>query len=495
MSQNSISSQSLLLLAALRTPLALESAVLPRKAICDIRNSQTYFEPLAPNSLEGACLAAIIDGHETAALRFLRQGANENACDEVGLSLMHYAAQAGMLNLMTELQERGADCSAKSIASESVLTFALLCNSQGYIPKNNLGKVIDFLITYDADLDARDKTGYTAVMYASALGNLIALKKMHDGGANLLRTDGDGYDALCFAAMAGEAETVTYLLKNGADPCRKTLHGGGPTARQIVENRIDKDPQLAPDLKKKLIICRERLIAAEIISEAHQIAKHKIAGTDLTQTFNDLNPFRQVYLNATIGGDERKHNASLLMMGHMMGHAEPVLETPAYYLLGAAHHGNVQILQKVMQNRTPIDLRDGAGRSALSIAVLESKLKAVNLLLKHQADPDARDVLLMTPLMYAATLNDEKAVALLLNAGANPLLRDWQGLTAYDHAILHMAVDGNKHPSDDRTVPIEPLSFVPSPAAIMLKNAMIYAEQREKKLTKTAPPASRPAIH
>lgn len=495
MSQNSISSQSLFLLAALRTPLALESTALPRAAISTIRNSQTYFPPIDPASLEGACLAAILDGHEAAALRHLRDGANENARDEVGLSLMHYAAQAGMLNLMTELQERGADCSAQTIAGESVLTFALLCNSQNALPRNNLGKVIDFLITHEADLDARDRTGYTAVMYAAALGNLIALKKLHEGGASLTRTDGNGYDALCFAANSGETETLTYLLKVGVDPRRHTLHGVGPTARQMVENRIENDSRLTPDIKKKLIICRERLIAAEIISEAHQIARHNISGTDLTETFNDLNPFRQVHLNASIIGDIRKHNASLIMMGKMMGYAEPVVDTPAYFLLGGAHHGALPALHKAAQNRTPLDLRDGAGRAALTLAVVANQIGAINFLLQHKADPDTQDVLLMTPLMYAAILNDEKAVTLLIHAGANPFLRDWQGLTAYDHALLHMSVEDNKNPSDDRAAPTEPLSFVPNRTAVMLHNAMLGAKQREEKLSKTILPAQRAFFH
>lgn len=59
--------------------------------------------------------------------------------------------------------------------------------------------------------------GRTALMLASFDGDLGAVRRLLEAGADVNATDRDGDTALMFAALKGHAEVVRELLENGAD--------------------------------------------------------------------------------------------------------------------------------------------------------------------------------------------------------------------------------------------------------------------------------------
>ena len=70
----------------------------------------------------------------------------------------------------------------------------------------------------DTDVNARDHTGRTLLMYAASLGKLRTVKHLvEERGAKLnMRTR--GYTALSYAAVNNEMDVVEYLLDQGALP-------------------------------------------------------------------------------------------------------------------------------------------------------------------------------------------------------------------------------------------------------------------------------------
>ena len=56
-------------------------------------------------------------------------------------------------------------------------------------------------------------------------GDLEAVKKAVNSGADLEQSSKDGYTALIYAAAKGHKEVVEYLLKVGADPRAKDIDG------------------------------------------------------------------------------------------------------------------------------------------------------------------------------------------------------------------------------------------------------------------------------
>ena len=76
-----------------------------------------------------------------------------------------------------------------------------------------------------ADVNARDKDGWTALMFAAAGGAAESVKVLLDAGADVNARNEDGLTALIAAALSGTAENVKVLLDAGADASHKDKDG------------------------------------------------------------------------------------------------------------------------------------------------------------------------------------------------------------------------------------------------------------------------------
>ena len=88
-------------------------------------------------------------------------------------------------------------------------------------------------------------------------------------------------------------------------------------------------------------------------------------------------------------------------------------------LLRAAETGDVKALRAALDQRTDINSRDEAGRTALLLATLHGQTKAVSTLLAHGADPNAADSDGMTPLQAATNGGKPAIIKALKHAGAH----------------------------------------------------------------------------
>ena len=87
------------------------------------------------------------------------------------------------------------------------------------------------LLDAGADIETRDKIGFTPIIAAAQQGHLATVRLLHQRGANVLATQRDGAMAIHMAAQHNRAETVQYLVEEagvGVD----TVSGG--TALQHV---------------------------------------------------------------------------------------------------------------------------------------------------------------------------------------------------------------------------------------------------------------------
>jgi len=103
--------------------------------------------------------------------------------------------------------------------------------------------------------------------------------------------------------------------------------------------------------------------------------------------------------------------------------------------------GDVSGLARMLHSTSPDTVVNGGGRSLLMVAVEESNVPAVELLLARGASTDHRDERGTTALALAAEMGFKEAVEVLLAAGADPNARDLAGLTALDLAEEHGSHD------------------------------------------------------
>ncbi len=102
---------------------------------------------------------------------------------------------------------------------------------------------VKLLINRGADVRAKAKTGFTALMIASAyLGNSESVRLLLEHGAEVNPGKEVLFNAspLFYASMTGDRETLALLLSRGADPNRSmTVLGAFPTPPLIAAVSID----------------------------------------------------------------------------------------------------------------------------------------------------------------------------------------------------------------------------------------------------------------
>lgn len=130
-------------------------------------------------------------------------------------NLMHAATTGDTLGVEKLLKE-GADPNRSDEMGLSPLMAA------AYSGKD---EVMEILIKYRGNIDNRDSSGYTALIFASNVGHVKCAKFLIEEGADVNAKDNDGSTPIMFAAQHGHNELVMLLLKNGADPNIAGNHG------------------------------------------------------------------------------------------------------------------------------------------------------------------------------------------------------------------------------------------------------------------------------
>lgn len=93
--------------------------------------------------------------------------------------------------------------------------------------KNNDLKKLKLLLLNGGDIDEQDGNGSTALIYASSVGNLEAVKYLVENGANKEVKDNLGYDAYQAAMFYGDYRGATIQPFNQI--LALTKHGGNNT--------------------------------------------------------------------------------------------------------------------------------------------------------------------------------------------------------------------------------------------------------------------------
>ena len=88
--------------------------------------------------------------------------------------------------------------------------------------------MVALLLKHGAAVDAQDKHGWTAVMWASWSGMPTVVDKLLKADASLTPSGKKGFTALALAAMRGKNQVVKQLLAKGADRAVTTKAGKTP---------------------------------------------------------------------------------------------------------------------------------------------------------------------------------------------------------------------------------------------------------------------------
>ena len=379
---------------------------------------------------------------------FLQGGANPNATRSTGETPLMTCSRTGSVEAVSALLGYGAETSAKGEwHSQTALMWAV---SQGH------SDVARVLIEHGADINARSAVrirqkeayntvgnytgledekhgGFTPLLFAARSGDLASVQLLLAAGAKVNETAEDGSSPLLVATVRGHLALAEFLLDHGADPNAAEagyvpLHwvaGLWDTDLTAPGNELGRDDEwawLRGRAAGKLQFVRNLLAHgadpnARILQPPPNFG-HSGGASDFRRYFTGATPF----LMATQANDIE------LMRVLLSSGADPHLAT-----LGRS---------------TPLMMAAGLGRHNERIALEDTQLEAVSLLLDLGMDVNAANADGETALHAAAFTGSDAVIELLVNSGAmvNPI--DKNGATPLQHATAKGYVKGYERTAD-----------------------------------------------
>lgn len=243
-----------------------------------------------------------------------------------------------------------------------------------------------------------EKRNLAPLHFAAAFGQSEAASLLLDHGAAIDLMDQDGNTALHLASFFCQQSVVDLLLEYGASPLTKNAMG------QTSVDMVTAD--WSPRLRSMYIWLGEKMNFE----------------WDLERIEN-TRPKILVRLTADLGhlytGDVRT----------------PKGETPATCLFDAASQGDLAAIKQHIAAGTDLNQQDPwwAGTPVMFAATF-GQMDAVELLLKHGANPEIRDKMGGTALHSASFFCQPEVVELLVQKGVDTAARDRRGVTALELA-------------------------------------------------------------
>jgi uncharacterized protein len=155
------------------------------------------------------------------------------------------AIQQNNLELITKLAQAGADeTNLVDDFGRTALMRAAYTNLSSRETHESTDRkraaIAKLLLDQGARIDAVDKDGWTALMWAAWSGTTEVTKVLIARGASVGNQDRQGNTALTIAAQRGNAAIVEALVGYGADLSAKTKHG--QTALDLVKSGTTDNP-------------------------------------------------------------------------------------------------------------------------------------------------------------------------------------------------------------------------------------------------------------
>lgn len=260
------------------------------------------------------------------------------------------------------------------------------------------------LLAEGASVESRDAHGNTLLMQAAIAGRAETVKLLLERGANANATNGHGATALMLAA--GSTEKIELLVARGADVNARSKLGNTPlmtTARAAGSAKA-----VALLLKHGAEVNATNIFGASPIMMAAASGDLKTAKL-LLDKGADVNAHIRGGIDQAIWGGGRSA------------------------LMWASMRGDVAMMKLLLKAGARVNEQEAFG-TALTQAGWMDRPRTAELLLKHGADPNAKEAMSGFSALHWAASTDSPSdalVSLLLKHGANPNAPGGEPVDAY----------------------------------------------------------------
>jgi len=151
-----------------------------------------------------------------------------------GLTLVHFAAMSGKVEMLAELLKAKADPKARDEKGYTPLHFVQFATR--FADAKTVSKIVEMLLAYDADLNARDNNNQTPLHWVASDGGEEMARALLERGADPNLKDKDGYTPLHLAAGRFKQRVAELLLDNKADVNALSKDGLTPLHLAALKN-------------------------------------------------------------------------------------------------------------------------------------------------------------------------------------------------------------------------------------------------------------------
>lgn len=260
-----------------------------------------------------------------------------------------------------------------------------------------------------ADVNARDQTGNTPLMYAAMNGYEDVAEVLVEKGADVnARSRVTGWTALILAARDNRLEVVELLLAKGANV--NARNNNGETALLLASAHGN----------------------SEVVNVLYAYGAHDdkagqaAAGDPQYSTLSAVSGVTELAM-AAFAGDPAQ--VALLLRSGVPPDARTSTEATA--LMAACLKGHRDVAELLIEKGADVNARDAESHTSLFYAFQSGRSDVARLLLENRADVNISDrVNGHTPLMVAAAMCDAGTVQMLVDHGALVNVGDKDGNTA-----------------------------------------------------------------
>lgn len=356
----------------------------------------------------------------------LRAGADPNARDIAGISVMHFAVMRGVPEMVRMLLVFKELIHSTTKIGRTPFMFA--------VKKNENIKICEILLKAGANPFARDDNDKTAMHLAAAKGPTEMVSYLSSYKELINAKDADGKTPLMLAVDEGHFETAKVLLKIGASPFEKE------SGDNVMHTAIRKgNVELV-----KILLTYEKLIHIKGYSNKTPLMiAAEFGHTTICEILSKAgaDPYET---------DEMGHDA--MSYASREGHIEIGKILLAYKklinsndgngvppLFNYISDGNIEFIQSFIQAGADPLAKDSQGWTAMHYAASSGKIEVIKYFLSYLQLINAKSNDGTTPLLIAAKKGTKEICEVMIKAGADPLAKNITLKTA-----LHEAVENEK---------------------------------------------------
>lgn len=368
------------------------------------------------------------------------------------IAILVACAGRGQVDRVAKLLDEGCDVNGRDFNGRTATSMAA---------ENGKDSILQLLIQRGADVNLPDADSELPLWWAARYGHRQAVTRLLGEGARVEAPDDNGQSPLSVASQQGHIYIAKTLLQKGANPNSLTIYGKTPLHFAAASGRLHMARVLLQSGAEPNCKTKDGSSSWELaLNNGHRVVSRWLLSRSIILRLQQRkalpHQLKREYMNAPRPIKQMEHPKSLLRewlsdaaaigrateLGRLIGLGIDIneisndskRETPT---IRAAKSGQVRAVQLLVKHNADIFVKDSKGRTALAHAAHSGHANVVRVLHDCGANIDEMDNESGSPLMVAARKGHEDLPAVLLRLGARTELKNDKRATALWFAAFH----------------------------------------------------------